>query len=151
MNETETVAQFVFRSLENFHFDNPELEKLYLLYKGWYEAGLEPTEKSFVYYSDEQVNRLVISLLEFPYELSPKWEELVQGRKVDEIEKSLKDSQLSVNYFKLRKLKQMLEQNQQELEQEKDPEIQNQLIELHMDLKKFERDITQQLGTVILK
>jgi DNA primase len=151
MNEQETVASFIFHSLEDFHFDNAELEQLYLLYRGWYESGLQPTEKSFVYYPDEKLNRLVISLLEFPYELSPKWEELIQGKKADEIDQNVKDTTRSVHYFKLRKLKQMLEQNQQDLEREKDPEIQTQLIELHMDLKKFEREITQVLGTVIIK
>lgn len=147
----ETVAQFIFNSLENFHFDNTELEKVYLLYKSWYDAGLEPTEKSFVYYPDEALNRLVISLLEFPYEISPKWEEMIQSRRMSDIEQSRKDANLSVSYFKLRKLKQMLEQNQQELEHEKDPLVQQQLIELHIELKKFEREITSVLGTVILK
>lgn len=151
MDEHQTVAQFIFSSLENFHFDNTELEKLYNLYKSWYESGLEPTEKSFVYYPDEALNRLVISLLEFPYELSPKWEEMIHGKKISEIEQSLKDSKLSVNYFKLRKLKQMLEENQQELEKAVDTENQLHLMELHMELKKYEREITQQMGTVILK
>jgi len=70
---------------------------------------------------------------------------------MSDIEQSRKDANLSVSYFKLRKLKQMLEQNQQELEHEKDPLVQQQLIELHIELKKFEREITSVLGTVILK
>jgi DNA primase len=151
MNDEETVAEFVFKSLENFNFDNTHLEKVYLLYKSWYDSGLEPTEKSFVYYPDDALNRLVISLLEFPYELSPKWEEMMQSKKVNEMEQSRKDSELSVNYFRLRKLKHMLEQNQQELEKEKEPEMQLQLMELHLELKKFEKEITDVLGTVILK
>ncbi len=151
MANGETIAAHIFNSLENFHFDNHNLEKVYLLYRNWYEAGLQPTEKSFVYYPDESINRLVISLLQFPYELSPKWEEMLQGRKLNEIDQSRKDSLLSVNYFKLRKLKQMVEQNQHELENEKDPDIQRQLMELHLELKKYEREITHDLGTVILK
>jgi DNA primase len=147
----ETVATFIFKSLEDFHFDNAELEKLYQLYKSWYEAGLAPTEKSFVYYPDESINRLVISLLEFPYELSPRWEELIKSRKTNEIEQSLKDSRLSVNYFRLRKLKRMLEQNQQELQQCADADTQHQLMEVHLELKRIERDITAELGTVIIK
>ncbi|HSC52203.1 MAG TPA: DNA primase [Phnomibacter sp.] len=151
MNEQETVAQFVFKSLENFHFDNTQLEQVYNLYKNWYDSGLEPTEKSFVYYPDDAMNRLVISLIEFPYEVSPKWESMVQSKKTSELDQSLKDSELSVNYFRLRKLKQLLDQNQQELEREKDPEAQLHLMELHLELKKFEKEITQTLGTVILK
>jgi DNA primase len=151
MDEEKKVADFIFTQLEHFHFDNPDLEKVFLLYKEWFEAGMEPTEKSFVYYPDESLNRLVISLLEFPYELSPKWEELVQGKKTDEMERSRRDAQYTVNYYVLRKLKGLLEQNQKELQTEADVQQQQTLMSLHMELKNMERAITSELGTVILR
>ena len=80
----ETVAQFIFNSLENFHFDNTELEKVYLLYKSWYDAGLEPTEKSFVYYASdtkkfEKMYREVVNRLS-------EMEQEYSGRKKEELE-----------------------------------------------------------------
>jgi hypothetical protein len=62
-----------------------------------------------------------------------------------------KDVRNSTDHFMLHKLKQMLETNQQDLMQAKDPDKQRSLLELHMALKKYETDITRELGTVILR
>jgi DNA primase len=150
-NSEQSVAEYIFSKMEDFRFDNPDLERIFMLYRSWYEAGLQPTEKSFIYYPDEPVNRLVISLLEFPYELSPRWQEMLHGRQKDELEQRIQDSRLSIHYLQLRKLKDMLNQNQKELVAEKDPDIQRQLMEVHLDLKKYERELTAELGTVIVK
>jgi hypothetical protein len=62
-----------------------------------------------------------------------------------------KDVRNSTDHFMLHKLRQMLETNQQDLMQAKDPDKQRSLLELHMALKKYETDITRELGTVILR
>jgi DNA primase len=152
MYENSTVADFIFEQLESFQFDNQLLERIYFTYKSWFEAGLQPSEKSFLYYGDTGMGNMVISLLEFPYELSPRWEEIMAGRRTFDADKqNIADARNSVFHFKLRKLKQMLLQNQQELEKASTREEQEQLIDLHMQLKKYETDITRELGTVILK
>ncbi len=152
MDEEQTMAEFIFRTLQSFHFDNALLDKIYSTYKAWFEAGIQPTEKSFLYYGDDAMSNMVISLVDFPYDISPRWAQMEEGRKaVSDKDPSGKDVKLSVDYFRLRKLKHMLEINQQELEKEKDPDLQRSLIELHMELKKYETDITKELGTVILR
>jgi DNA primase len=55
-----------------------------------------------------------------------------------------------MNYFKLRKLKKMFDDNQRDMEHASYEE-QIKLIELHKQLKEFEREITKQLGTVIIR
>jgi len=60
------------------------------------------------------------------------------------------DVQLSVAYFKLRKIKRMLEQNQADMERAGFEE-QMQLIQVHGELKQIEMQITKSLGSVILK
>ena len=178
MNEQETMADYIFRTLASFHFDNPMLDKIYTTYKSWYDAGIKPTEKSFLYYGDEAMNSMVISLLEFPYELSPRWELMKDGErhieKTDEpvapkkkfklqeeneeedrlraIQQRMEnDVKNSTDHFMLHKLKHMLEENQQDLLKTNDPAEQRTLLELHMALKKYETDITKELGTVILR
>ncbi len=175
-SDSETMAGFIFRSLESFHFDNAVLEKIYGTYKAWYEAGMQPTEKSFLYYGDEAMGNMVISLLEFPYELSPRWEKMKDGerhletndgnavkkhpRQLEKEEedrqkaiysKMEKDVKNSTDHFRLRKLKHMLEENQLELEKTTDPGQQQSLMKIHIELKKYETDITRELGTVILR
>jgi DNA primase len=56
----------------------------------------------------------------------------------------------SVQLFKLKKIKKMFEQNQRDMEHAPVDE-QMQLIEVHNHLKEIERELTKQLGTVIIK
>ena len=150
-NEETKVADYVFEALDSFSFDNKQLERLTETYKDWYASGLEPTEKSFLYIDDKELSGLVISLLEFPYELSPNWEKKFEGLKTAKENVELIETTDSLNYFKLRKIKEMLVENQNELAKSMDVEDQIRLMNVHRDLKVFEREITSNMGTVILK
>jgi DNA primase len=74
----------------------------------------------------------------------------MEGMKILTRDVSVSDTLTSLNYFKLRKIKKMYEQNQRDMENAGFEE-QLKLIELHKQLKEFERQITLQMGTVILK
>ena len=63
---------------------------------------------------------------------------------------SHQDVLMSVNYFKLRKIKKMFDENQRDMEHASFEE-QMKLIEVHKHLKEIERELTKQLGTVIIK
>ena len=63
---------------------------------------------------------------------------------------SVQDVQMSVNFFKLRKIKKMFEENQRDMESASYEE-QMKLIEVHKHLKAIEKELTQLLGTVIIK
>jgi predicted Zn-dependent protease len=58
---------------------------------------------------------------------------------------------MSLNYFKLRKIKKMFEENQRDMEKATSFEQQMDLIKVHKVLKEEEQKITGQLGTVIIK
>ena len=149
-DETKTMAQYIFDELEQFRFDNSQLDALYNEYKHQYEQGLEPTAKSFLYHADEAIRNLVISITVFPYELSQKWDEKIEGLNITNRDTSQQDVLMSVNYFKLRKIKKMFDENQKDMEHATTEE-QIKLIGIHLHLKNVEREITQQIGTVILK
>ena len=145
-----TIADYIFEELQGFPFENPELEKLLGLYKKLYEEGKEPDTKTFLYYEDNSIRELAISITLFPYELSANWDSLYEGKTITNADNSNQDATMSINYYKLKKLKKMFEENQSEME--KAPlEEQLQLIRIHKDLKDIEREITKRLGTVILK
>ena len=150
-NEEQKIADFILETLEHFHFDNQLLQKIADIYTDWYVAGIQPTEKTFLYHNDKEIAAMVVSLMEFPYELSYKWDELLPGMNILTRDVSLQDATDSVNYFKLRKLKQMLDENQAELQKATDPFEQIRMMGVHRDLKAIEREITDKLGTVILK
>lgn len=149
-NEEQTIAAFIFDQLENYPLENPDYEKLIELYKDWYNKGLEPTTKSMLYHEDEQVRQLLINISMFPFELSNRWDEILPNMNIVNKDISIADTEMSLNYFKLRKIKKMFEQNQREMEFAPFEE-QMKLIQLHKQLKEFEIAITKQLGTVILR
>ncbi|HAK11347.1 MAG TPA: DNA primase, partial [Chitinophagaceae bacterium] len=82
--------------------------------------------------------------------LSQKWDEVMEGMNIVNRDVSAQDVQLSIHYFKLRKLKKMLEENQRDMETATGDALMS-LIMIHKQLKEFEQQITSQLGTVILK
>jgi len=149
-DETKLMADYIFEELEQFHFDNPELEALYNTYKTMYAQGLEPTAKSMLYHANEKLRNLVIHITMSNNELSQNWDEVMEGMNILNRDLSQQDVLMSVNFYKLRKIKKMFEENQRDMEFAP-LEEQMRLIELHQHLKEIERNITQQLGTVIMK
>ena len=135
----------------------------------------------FIYHPDTVVSALSVSLLNFPYEESEHWKrEFSQstGYQQKLFEKSYedfmrtvtheKDKSLfnylkigedttheqiisAVNYFKLRKIKRMLLENQQDMEKPHTASEFEMLHQTHEHLKNLEREITQKTGTVIIK
>jgi DNA primase len=60
------------------------------------------------------------------------------------------DIEVSLLYYKLRKIKKMIRQNQEDMEKISGDE-QIQLLHIHKHLKDAERELTQIIGTVIFK
>lgn len=149
-DETRTIAAYIFEELENYPIENPTYEKLIDLYKDAYNKGLEPTTKSMLYHDDAAIRELLINNSMFPFELSNRWDEILPNMNIVNKDVSIPDTEMSLNYFKLRKIKKMFEQNQRDMETASFEE-QLKLIELHKQLKEFEIAITKQLGTVILR
>jgi len=135
----------------------------------------------FVYHQDTGLSTLAVSLLNFPYEESEHWkrefsqntgfqknlfeqsyedfirtlspgndEELYKFLKIGE-DKTSEKVLSAVNYLKLRKIKRMLLENQVDMEKEHTPEELNVLRETHRHLKKMEMELTQALGTVVIR
>ena len=122
-----------------------------------------------------------MSLLNFPYEESEHWrrefsqatgfqkglfeqsyEDFIQTVAPDNQEQLMKFSKIdedrtneavdsAINYLKLRKIKRMLLENQQDLEKPHTEEEYSMLHQTHDHLKKMEIELTKKAGTVIIK
>lgn len=147
-----TVADYILINIaEDDLIDNSKLMDIIHTYKTWYDAGIEPTEKNFLYHENQQMSALVVSIMEFPYEVSPGWKEHYE-MPVPSRDDNYKEEVFStVNYLKLRKIKRLISINQKDLEQTHTAEEQIQLLQTHKHLKDLEVEMTRQLGTVILK
>ncbi|MDB5193268.1 MAG: primase [Segetibacter sp.] len=150
-DEEKTMAEYIFEQLDEYHVEHPDLEKLLEVYKKQYEDGLQPTSKSLLYYEDEKIRNTVINMDVQPYELSPNWDKIMEGMNINNKDISRQDVIMSLNYFKLRKIKKMFDDNQRDIEKAATFEEQMQLIMIHKSLKEEEQLITKELGTVIVK
>lgn len=149
-DETRTMADYIYEELEQFHFDNADNEKLFEEYKSWYLRGMEPSTKTMLYHDDSTIRDLVVSISMNPFELSQKWDEVMETMDIVNRDVSHQDVLMSVNYYKLRKVKKMIEENQRDIENASYEDF-KVLHEVHKHLKDVERELTKQLGTVILK
>jgi DNA primase len=140
-NEEQTIAEYIFHELDQFSFDNAEMKNLYGVYRRHYEQGLNPSAKTLLYHENAAIRTLVVNVTMFPFELSRRWDEKLENIKVNDVDTSLQDVAMSLNYFKLRKIKRMFEQNQRDIEQTKDWNKLLQLMELHKQLKEEERKL----------
>lgn len=131
--------------------ESENLVRIVDMYKTWYQEGLEPGPKNFLYHEDQELNKVVMTILDFPYELSPNWSEHFEG-KIHTREDLFREEIIStLDYLKLRKIRKMIEENQRDLQRPHDVNEQMMLIQTHHHLKVMEREILKRAGTVIVK
>ncbi len=151
----QKVADHVFNQIEENELDkmidNKTLIHIIELYKKWYDEGLEPTAKNFLYYEDQQLHSFVINIMDVNTEISPNWKDHYEG-KIPTRDDLFKEEVIStINYLKLRKIKRMIEENQQDMEKATNSEDQLIFLQTHQHLKQMEIDLTREAGTVIYK
>ena len=144
------VADWIFEEIESFPLDNADMIYLIDAYKKWTAEGKIANSKTLQYHEDERVQKWVVTLFEPEHELSQRWnEKLGKPERVEE-KNFILEIEIGLMYYKLRKVKKMIGQNQLDLETAPEKE-QIQLLQIHKHLKEVERELTQSIGTVILK
>ena len=148
----KTVAHYLlYECIDEELITSPALLKIINTYRRWYEEKLEPTAKNFLYSEDLEMSRMVVSIIEFPYEVSPGWQKNYE-MPVPSWEDNYKEEIIStLSYLELKKIKNLIVLNQKELEEATSPERQILLLQTHVRLKDLETKITKGIGAVILK
>jgi len=148
----KTVADYLlYECIDDDLITTKNLLRIVSVYETWYEEKLEPTAKNFLYSDDLEMSRLVVSMIEFPYEISPNWlttYEMPVATREDNYKREIIST---LNYLELKKLKKLIADNQKELEATSSAERQMLLMQTHVRLKDLETKITKDLGAVILK
>lgn len=151
-DENKRVADYIFEeNVDREMIDNKELIRVMEIYKAWYDAGLEPVAKNFLYHDDLQLSTLVVSLMDMSHELSPNWKDHYDGKIFTREDLYKEEVFSSLNYLKLRKIKRMIDVNQKDMEKPQTAEEQMNLIQTHQHLKEMEMELTRQMGTVIFR
>jgi DNA primase len=151
-HDEKTVAEYIlYECIDDELLEDPMLKKIIGFYKIWYEEKLEPTAKTFLYNEDLQMSNAVVALLDFPYEVSngckDKYEMVVPTRE----DNYKKDIISTLRYLDLKRIKKMISVNEEEWAKANTMERQILLIQTHSHLKKMEKEISNEIGTVILK
>ncbi len=148
----KTVADYLlYESLDDEMISNTALQKIINIYKIWYEEKLAPTAKSFLYSDDLEISKMVIAIIEFPYDISPGWMKNYEMPVPTREDNYKSEVVSSLSYLELKKIRKLISINVKELEDTTSSEKQIFLIQTHNHLKNMEIKITTQMGMVILK
>lgn len=152
-DETKTVAQYILAEREDLGMiENADLVEIINLYQQWYNDGLEPVMKNFLFHENQNISKNVVSLADIKHEISPNWKEAPYEVLVPSREDLYKEEIHSVlTYLKLRKIKAMIDENQRDLEKPHTDEELFTLIKTHQHLKQLETELVKSLGTVIVR
>jgi DNA primase len=150
IEDGRVASTWIAEELEPFPLDNQDMIQLVKIYFEWQAAGKMPNNKTLQYHEDPQIQQLVMGLFEPEHELSLRWNEKLGLKKVVEEITFQHQIEVSLLYYKLRKIKKMIRQNQEDMEQVTG-EDQIQLLHIHKHLKDAERELTKIIGTVIFK
>ena len=146
----KSIAEWIWEELEAFPLENEEMIHLMNAYKSWFKEGKSPDSKTLQYHEDEKVRNWVVTLFAPEHELSQRWNEKLGIVKQVEEKSFMHDVEASLLYFKMRKVKKMIAQNQTDMENAKEDD-QMLLLQIHKHLKEVERELTKIIGTVIIK
>jgi DNA primase len=148
----KTVADYLLPEFEDEDmFDNKSLIRVLQLYKIWYEQKLEPTARNFLYHEDQELGALVVSIMDFPYEVSENWKRVYEGKIPTREELYAEEVGSTLTYLKLRKIQRLMDLNQKDLEKSKNQDEQLMFMQTHLHLKQMEKDLMVKSGTVIVK
>lgn len=151
-DDDKKIADYIFEeNVDQEMFDNKSLLRVIETYKTWYEAGLEPTAKNFLYHDDLELSTLVVSLMDMSHELSPNWKDHFDGKIFTREELYKEEVFSSLNYLKLRKIKRLIDANQRDMEKPHSNDEQLVMLQTHKALKDMEMELTRQMGTVIFR
>lgn len=148
--EDKYVAEAIFEVLDQFHLHNPELDKIVTAYHDMLHKNGYLDAKTFLYSDNTDMNAFVAGLLHFPYELHD-WGRRMEGYSI-KLDKDITQVITSaLNIYKLRKIKRMYMELEEELKTCKEESDYKSVINIYKNLKEIEKEITQTMHTVYLK
>jgi DNA primase len=154
--ENKTVADYIFNLLQTEEYDAMIESELVLnlikQYKSLYTSGVSPTFKDFIYSDDASLAQFAMQLMETKYEVSQNWKTKYEAKIFTRDDLYVEEINSVVGYFKLRKIRRLIVENQKEMEaQNSDPDQYIIHLKVNMALKTEEARLVANLGTVILK
>ncbi len=120
-------------------------------------SGVNFSSSYFVNHPDQEVSQLAISLLHSPFEYSPNWITMHNHPLQNQPDPDMnfkKDSINVVYMYKMKKVDQMLSENQEKIKQaqnEKDEGSYMTLLRIHQKLSQMRNDLAAEFKAVVLR
>jgi DNA primase len=152
-DDRQSVADYILAECAELYelIDNKRLLKILDIYKLLYEQGLEPTIKTFLYYDDQEISTLAVSVMDFHYEISPNWKDHYDGKIATPEELYREDVGSTMRWLKARKIQRLIEDNQRDMMKPHTHEEWLVLCQTHLHLKELLKAVTKETGTVIVR
>jgi DNA primase len=152
-DDTQNAAAYILAEDKEWNMiDDVDLLEIVNQYKEWYDSGIEPVMKNFLFHENQNISKNVVSLADIKNEISPNWKDAPYEIIVPTREDKYKEEIQSVlTYLKLRKIKSMVDENQRDLEKPHSNEEMITLIKTHQHLKQMETALIKGVGTVIYR
>jgi DNA primase len=149
MNEEETVAEFIFKELIADEVWPSQYKEVFDDAYGHLQEQHVLNELYFI--KHPQTNELAATVLASKYRLSDGWEKNYDKFVKTEEENYKIQVKENLNYYKLKCIDTLMEENQEEMRNaETDDEIMV-CQRMHVQLQEIRRQLTDEIGTVIVK
>lgn len=153
MNGDQTVSQFIMQQIQDNDLlelmDNAGYAKIVTEYNEHLQQGVLPESNVFLYHSNAEISAATVAILDTTEAISTKWQHYYKGA-LEQGTVYQREVTSSLTYVKLRKVKKLIRQNQQDLKNETDLELQELYLRTHQHLKEIEIELTKELGSVIV-
>lgn len=153
VSDNLSVCEYLLQETEELQFETPVFNKILEIYKKALGQGILPQPEYFLQSADQEVKKEVVNMITRKYELSTLWESRFQiftHHEADDLAKTVYDSIL---HLKKKVLKKMMEEAKHKIKeaesQQEGEEVLSELLQVYMELKKFQMEIDKQLGIVI--
>ncbi|MGI4019918.1 MAG: DNA primase [Janthinobacterium lividum] len=144
------IGPFMISELSDVEFDHAESKNLVQIYQQELENGRLPDEAFFIHHSNRNVADLAISMVSTPYVLN-KWYENLKITVKSELDNMKATILGAIFHLKKRKVDQILEGIRKELQKNPSNDDVDILLNQYQHMKKVEKNISDFLGSVILK
>lgn len=146
-----TITHFLLDHLADVEFHSPAVQGVLEEIRDQVKDRGQVDPAFFIHHPREPVRKLTASLLTTPYSLSENWNKMHQI--IVPAEPDVLQFQIinTIYHLKLRKVEEMISRNQEKLKAAQSPEDQETLQTEHIRLTAIKQQLSQELGTVILK
>ncbi|HEY9559561.1 MAG TPA: DNA primase [Anseongella sp.] len=151
LNEGLSINQFLLSNLEDVQFTDETVQQILEVIKAGQEKNQPFSPQDFTRHPQEDIRQLAVALLSSPYVISGNWKDM-HGIYVPAENELLAQAVLSaIFHLKMRKVMRMIAENQQKIKEATREEEQLNLQMEHIRLSNIKRELSRELGAVILK